>query len=185
MREDIEPIAFPPNLQEVIDLEERTGRSMADIRMMTGAIELDSGFLGKLAQRLFGKRPSTFEEARIEATAWVDQFDRRSVDGIAEDMMSRYSLAQIVAAEEGLPTINFGRRRPLDIATLASSSPIRLTLYVLAIRRHYGSGGEAVNIASGLPPKPPAPGHWGGRTPGYEQPIPNDVDSGSMGQTRQ
>lgn len=127
-------------------------------------------------------RVSNFDRACGEAEAWVVMMSSRSEYDLLNEVDS-FDRDLRLAASEAISEIAPTHENPLRFA-LRQPYPIRLTLLILAILRRFGSGGEAVNIASGLPPKPPSPGHWGGRTPGFEQPIPLPNENLDIGPRR-
>ena|SRR5688500_14915158 len=105
---------------------------------------------------------------------------RSTKNDLLYHIIQRYDGESIVAAIESVARLTIFPGNPLALALLVPH-PIRLTLIAFALRPYYGSVGEPVKFPSGLPPKPPAPGHWGGRTPGFEQPLPKpgeDLDVG-------
>lgn len=158
---------FPETLQQAMDLEEKEGVAK---EFIPATLDMFSE-LG---------RGGSFEAACAEAESWVYEHSRSDEYDLIHEISCRYGADEIAEAPITICRTDYPRRNPLMLA-MELPFPIRLTIMILALFRQYGSGGEAVNIVSSLPPKPPAPGHWGGRTPGFEQHIPHtdeDVDVG-------
>jgi hypothetical protein len=169
-------VAFPEDLHRIILLEELSGITGRDLLATDRDSTKNESFFERARIALLRlEKPSTYQRASEESVSWVDKYEHLPIEPILEDLVTRYTLAEIQSAERSVEVYAGVDRNPLDIARIITSVPIRLSLYIFAIWRHYGAGGEPVDIASGLPPKPPAPGHWGGRTPGYEQPLPPEL----------
>ena len=172
--ENLEPIWFPEHLQKAVEYDEY-GHSRENIPVIMDSYGWDLGDIEDVEP----PKVSAFENACAESTAWVEQVpwrDEYSLLGALNEFEPELLASVAVSVDHGYRS----SQNPLKFA-LAQPFPTRLTLIILALMRKYGSGGEAVNIASGLPPKPPAPGHWGGRAPGFEQPLPKpgeDLDIG-------
>jgi hypothetical protein len=170
----LEPIRFPEHLQQAIDHDEY-GLPRENIP----AIMDSHGWDLKHIDNIESPRVSEFEKASAESAAWVEGAAWRDEYSLL-DALEEFDPQLLASAAIAIDGSHGSLRNPLRFA-LTQPFPIRLTLIILALMRKYGSGGEGVRIASGLPPRPPAPGHWGGRTPGFEQPLPKtdeDLDVG-------
>ena len=176
MSEALEPIRFPQNLQRAIDLD-LYGHPHENIAWIMDSQDWDLKGLDN------AETPSVsdFEKACAESAVWVRQASARD----EHDLLVAIGLCDPELIAVAATTVDKGYRQghnPLKFA-LTVPVPIELTLLILALFRRYGSGGEAVNIVSGLPPKPPSPGRWGGRTPGFEQPLPINDKNLDVGDT--
>jgi hypothetical protein len=180
-RARLTPIIFPDNLQRVLDLEELAGAPKDNIPVLMDPKNWDLNDLEIVGV----PRVTNFDKACSEAHEWVQRFLPES--DLRAHLLARYSVDQIIEASTTIERIARAPRNPLAFA-LILPFPLRLTIVMLAIHRWYDSGGENVDVSSELPPKPPSPGHWGGRTPGYEEPLPprrKDIDVGDRGIRRQ
>lgn len=161
---------FPDQLQRVLDMEEIHGVDKENIPVYMNPHGWDLSDLDNFET----PRVSDFDKACGESVTWVAANWKRGELPLIR-AMDRYPFDLRLAAPGAILQEYVANENPLLFA-LRQPFPIRLTLLILAFIGHHGSGGEAVQIASGLPPKPPAPGHWGGRTPGFEQPIPRSPE---------
>lgn len=177
--DDRAEISFPENLLRVFDLEELAGARKENISVLMDPLAWDLDNLDNVDI----PRVSNFDKACSEATEWLSRFTANSEYDLRKHLVQRYSVDLIVEAATSLEQNGNVRGNPLLLA-LKLPYPIRLTLVLLALHRWYGTGGESVDVSSDLPPKPPAPGHWGGRTPGFEQPIPRSPEDLDVGPKR-
>lgn len=180
VRQQLAAILFPDNLQRVFDLEEVAGASRENIPVLMDPMEWSLSDL----ETVDTPRVTNFDKACSEANDWVQRFVSEA--DLRKHLMARYSVEEIIEASASIERNAHCRGNPLVFA-LKLPFPLRLTIVMLAIHRWYDSGGENVDVSSELPPKPPAPGHWGGRTPGYEEPLPprrKDFDVGQRGTRR-
>jgi hypothetical protein len=167
VREDLGPIRFSETVQRIIDLEEKEGVAK---EFIPATLDLFSDF----------GRGGSFESACAEAEAWVNEHSKADEYDLLRKISACYRPEEIAEAPITISRLDYQRRNPLQLA-LELPFPVRLTFMILALFRQYGSGGEPVNISSDLPPVPPSPGRWGGRSPGFEQPLPKpdeDLDIG-------
>jgi hypothetical protein len=168
------PIIFPDNLQRVFDLEELAGVPKENIPVLMDPKSWDLNDL----ETVDAPRITNFDKACSEANDWYQRFVPEP--DLRAHLVARYPVDEIIEASKSIEANAHCRGNPLVFA-LKLPFPLRLTIVMLAIHRWYDSGGENVDVSSDLPPKPPSPGHWGGRTPGYEEPLPprtKDLDIG-------
>ena len=174
VRQRLAPIIFPDNLQRVFDLEELAGAPKENIPVLMDPLSWNLNDLGSVE----APRVTNFDKACSESNEWLQRYVSESE--LRAHLLAMYPIEQITEASAAIEQNAHCRGNPLVFA-LKLPFPLRLTILMLAIHRWYDSGGENVDVSSDLPPKPPAPGHWGGRTPGFEQPIPRpreDLDIG-------
>jgi hypothetical protein len=160
-------ITFPENLQRVFDLEELAGAEKESIPVLLDPLAWDLQNLEKVET----PNVSSLSKACSEASDWVRRFTVYPEYDLRHHLIERYSVEQIIEASTAIEQNANVLGNPLLLA-FQLPFPIRLTIVMHAIHRWYDGGGENVDVSSDLPPKPPAPGHWGGRTPGYEEPLP-------------
>ena len=172
------PITFPDHLQRVLDMEEIHGVERENIPVYMDPHGWDLSDLDNIDL----PRVSDFDKACGESVAWVMASQNRSEYELIK-AMDRFPFELRIAAPSAILQGYAANENPLLFA-MRQPFPIRLTLLILAFIGLHGSGGEPVQITSGLPPKPPAPGHWGGRTPGFEQPIPRSPEDLDVGPKR-
>lgn len=168
MTDDLNFISFPEQVLRVIDLEELAGVPKENIRVFMEPHGWDLANLDAVATPGL----SDFDLACGEAQFWLDRFYLWNEADLLEYLTRRYEAETFTTALDEIMRNAYVRGNPLTLA-LSLPYPIRMTLVLLALLRHYDSGGESVNISSDLPPCPPSPGHWGGRDPGYEEPLPD------------
>ncbi len=177
VRQRLTPIIFPDNLQRVFDLEELAGAPKENIPVLMDPM----GWKLNDLESVEPPRVTNFDKACSESSDWLQRYVSES--DLRAHLMARYPIEQIIEASTVIEQNAHCRGNPLVFA-LKLPFPLRLTILMLAIHRWYDSGGEYVDVSSDLPPKPPAPGHWGGRTPGFEQPIPRSPEDLDIGPKR-
>ncbi len=176
--ERLPTITFPDQLQRVLDMDEIHGVDRENIPVYMDPHGWDLEDLDNFET----PRVSEFDKACGESVAWVTANQNRGDYDLIK-AMDQFPFELRISAPAVVRDEYAANENPLLFA-MRQPFPIRLTLLVLAFIGLHGSGGEPVQITSGLPPKPPAPGHWGGRTPGFEQRIPRSPEDLDIGPKR-